>query len=488
MANLVHSHFHGEYVALSFGFGFVGAYVGVHLSEQLRLYHKSNNAKTISRNMYPVILLMACSIGGVAIWAMHFVGMSAVSFSDPDGNPIDLRYRYDFTLISLVAVVIMCFSGIYVCANDEAYTIDKHDTVEAFVVNTERLSIREIRKQKVTATQVMIKALTKNIITIILGGVITGAGVCVMHYLGMEAVVIDADIHWDAGIVAASVIIAVVASTAAFWIIFRFLALYPHIEAFRFASALIAAIAVNGMHYTGMAAASYEYNPGKAAHNPLSASVDSTSAVLGAVIVSVLLMIVILVYVIVDVRRWFYKSAKVNRTADTLMKMLEREQVGLPSVDRILKKVRGGVLKGYLRAYLQAPRHCAVVLPCQYQQNLAHPLPSSPILSHPLPPSPTHPHPLRSLPVLQAPRRRHRRWHHPRPHGQLRPAPIQPQIQPSQQLQQTEQQLQRGDRQFRAPGDRHWEQFPDQYGRSGPGRQLSQQYGGVRCRRAGHRV
>jgi NO-binding membrane sensor protein with MHYT domain len=290
--------------------------------------------------MYPVILLMACSIGGVAIWAMHFVGMSAVSLSDSDGNPIDQRYRYDFTLISLVAVVLMCFVGIYLCATDEAYTIDKNDTVEAYVEHTSKLSISEIRKQKVTATEVVVKALTRNIMTIIIGGVLMGSGVCVMHFLGMAAVVIDADIHWEAGAVAASVIIAIVASTAAYWIIFRFLALYPHIEAFRFASATVAAIAVNGMHYTGMAAATYTHNPGKAALTPLSASMGHGTAVMGAVIVSVMLMFAVVLFVIMDIRSWFYAAAKVNRIADTMMKTLEREQIESPALNRILEKVR----------------------------------------------------------------------------------------------------------------------------------------------------
>jgi NO-binding membrane sensor protein with MHYT domain len=68
----------------------------------------------------------------------------------------------------------------------------------------------------------------------------------------MEAMVINnAMMKWDAGIIAVSVIIAIVASTAAFWILFRLLALYPRIELLRIACAAVASIAVNGMHYTG---------------------------------------------------------------------------------------------------------------------------------------------------------------------------------------------------------------------------------------------
>ncbi len=67
----------------------------------------------------------------------------------------------------------------------------------------------------------------------------------------MWAMSFDGHIVWDEGIIAASILIALVASTAAFWILFRLLSLYPHMEVLRLASAFIMALAVCGMHYTG---------------------------------------------------------------------------------------------------------------------------------------------------------------------------------------------------------------------------------------------
>ena len=112
----------------------------------------------------------------------------------------------------------------------------------------------------------------------------------------------DADIHWNAGIIAAAAIIAAVAATAAYWILFRFLALYPHIEVFRFASAVIAAVAVNGMHYTGMAAATYTYNPGKAALTSQALSMYSGDATIGAIIASVIFLFGLVLFVVMDIR------------------------------------------------------------------------------------------------------------------------------------------------------------------------------------------
>ena len=312
-AGLVHSVFHGEYVALSFGLATVGAYVGIHLCEQFRLSSRENQSKLLSRQM--LMVLMACSIGGVAIWSMHFVGMAAVSFTDPDGVPLPVYYRYDYTLVSLAVVIILCYAGIYICSRDAAFMIDKIDTIDAFIENTQKLSIAEIRKLKTSAVMVMFLALTKSPLSLLLGGVVTASGVCVMHYLGMSAVVIDAELVWAPGIVVASVFIAIVAATAAYWILFRLLALYPQVELLRLASSLVAAVAVNGMHYTGMAAATYVYKPGEAVKTT-AGMMESNIAVVGAIIASMMFLWIVVLLVLADVRSWFYRSANTVRMAD----------------------------------------------------------------------------------------------------------------------------------------------------------------------------
>ncbi|KAJ1379572.1 hypothetical protein B484DRAFT_441035, partial [Ochromonadaceae sp. CCMP2298] len=55
-----------------------------------------------------------------------------------------------------------------------------------------------------------------------------------------------------------SVVIACVATTAAFWILYRVLPIYPSKELFRQAAAFLMAWAVVGMHYMGMMAANFE--------------------------------------------------------------------------------------------------------------------------------------------------------------------------------------------------------------------------------------
>ena len=145
----------------------------------------------------------------------------------------------------------MAYLGILICSRDDVFLIDKVDTIDAFIEDAKKMSINEIRTLKINPLMITFLALTKNVHTLLFGGIVTAAGVCIMHYIGMQAIVLDARIEWNYGVVAASVIIAIVAATAAYWILFRLLALYPQIEVLRLASSIVAAVAVNGMHYTG---------------------------------------------------------------------------------------------------------------------------------------------------------------------------------------------------------------------------------------------
>jgi NO-binding membrane sensor protein with MHYT domain len=160
------------------------------------------------------MLLMSLTIGGVEIWAMHFVGMSSVSFIDQYGDHISIRYRLDFTLISLVVAVFLCYIGIYICSKDAAFTIDNVDTVDAFIEQASKLSISEIKNMS-NKNRLLLSALFSRMHTLILGGVILGGGVCIMHYIGMCGIILEdldqtVEVQWEAGIVAASVIIAIV--------------------------------------------------------------------------------------------------------------------------------------------------------------------------------------------------------------------------------------------------------------------------------------
>ncbi len=155
--------------------------------------------------------LAAVSIGGVGIWVMHFIAM--LGFSTP-GLPV----RYDIlrTAVSAVLSVAAVFCGLLV-----------------FGVRT-RSAWRRL----------------------LLGGLLTGLAVAVMHYTGMWAVQIKGTIGYDPVLVVLSVVIAVVAATAALWFTVGLDKLLP-----RLAAGLVMGAAVTGMHFTGMAAVRLHLDP-----------------------------------------------------------------------------------------------------------------------------------------------------------------------------------------------------------------------------------
>ncbi|KAJ3289247.1 hypothetical protein HDU79_004205 [Rhizoclosmatium sp. JEL0117] len=95
---------------------------------------------------------------------------------------------------------------------------------------------------------------------IIISGFSIALAVLAMHYLGMYSMRVEADMVYRPVVVVLSVIIAFVAATAGMWIIFRVLPYYPF-DVTKYVAAVIIAIAVNGMHYTGMAALEFHYAP-----------------------------------------------------------------------------------------------------------------------------------------------------------------------------------------------------------------------------------
>ncbi|WP_290061088.1 MHYT domain-containing protein [Amycolatopsis solani] len=155
--------------------------------------------------------LAALSIGGVGIWVMHFIAM--LGFSTP-GLPV--RYDIFRTAVSAVLSVAAVFCGLLV-----------------FGVRN-RFAWRRL----------------------LLGGLLTGLAVAVMHYTGMWAVQVKGSIGYDPVLVVLSVVIAVVAATAALWCTVGLDKLLP-----RLAAGLVMGAAVTGMHYTGMAAVRLHLDP-----------------------------------------------------------------------------------------------------------------------------------------------------------------------------------------------------------------------------------
>ena len=155
------------------------------------------------------LAMASIAIGGVAIWLMHFIAM--LGFAIPNSA---VRYHLGWTVASAVLSISAVFVGLVTIGR----TLDWR--------------------------------------RLIAGGVITDLAVALMHYTGMWAMQIQGEIAYDKGLVALSILIAVVAATAALW--FTLVLESPML---RFVAGLVMGVAVVGMHYTGMAAVRVTVDP-----------------------------------------------------------------------------------------------------------------------------------------------------------------------------------------------------------------------------------
>jgi NO-binding membrane sensor protein with MHYT domain len=145
----------------------------------------------------------AVSIGALGIWVMHFIAM--LGFAVPGET---IRYNVPVTLLSMVIAVVVVFTGLLIAASGR-----------------------------------------QGPVRLVVAGTTTGLGVASMHYTGMAAMRMRTGMSYDRVLFALSVLIAIVAATAALWAALRLRGASAAL-----AASLIMGVAVSGMHYTGMAA------------------------------------------------------------------------------------------------------------------------------------------------------------------------------------------------------------------------------------------
>lgn len=151
---------------------------------------------------------------GIGVWSMHFIGMLAMML------PMMMRYDTRLTILSLLVAIL-------------ASVLAFGQTVGGLHLTRQRL---------------------------LRGTLILGAGVVVMHYLGMYALLIEPQPEWNALLVALSVLIAFAASGLALWLAFHLRQGDHHLMLMRGLASLVMGIAIAGMHYVGMAAAEFSYS------------------------------------------------------------------------------------------------------------------------------------------------------------------------------------------------------------------------------------
>jgi NO-binding membrane sensor protein with MHYT domain len=155
----------------------MGAFIGLRCTARARPF------QGVARLRW--LLLGGVSIGVTGVWLMHFIAM--LGFTIPGET---IHYNVPVTILSLlVAVVIVCVGLVIVGFSPNGYG------------------------------------------PLLLGGLITGIGVAIMHYLGMAAMRMPGRITYNPGLLVLSIAIAIVAATAALWAAVRLQGIGPTLVA-----------------------------------------------------------------------------------------------------------------------------------------------------------------------------------------------------------------------------------------------------------------
>lgn len=191
-------------VALSVVIASVAAYVALTLGERV--------TQNRGRARYLWLLGGAAAMGS-GIWSMHFIGMLAFH--------LPLPISYDAATVGVSFLAAIAASG-----------------VALFVVSRRAMGLRAW----------------------LAGGLLMGGGVGAMHYIGMDAMRLDAMARWTPWIVGLSVLVAIGVSLVALGLVFHLRAVSAYRgEWRRYAAAIVMGLAIAGMHYTGMAAATFSH-------------------------------------------------------------------------------------------------------------------------------------------------------------------------------------------------------------------------------------
>ncbi|KAJ0304265.1 hypothetical protein COL516b_006156 [Colletotrichum fioriniae] len=200
--------FNGGFITLSFAVSLIGA------ASTLELL----NRRTSPKGKFNHLLLVssAVTMGGIAIWCMHFIGNRAIDLAN--GEPeLQIAYSSGFTALSFfvpIAVLLAAFVAVGI-----------NNTVSWWRV--------------------------------CIGGVLAGAAICGMHYLGNNSIDNYICIYNPINVVGAA-LIAVAASMVALALFFVFRAAWTTCWWKRAACSVVLAGAVSGMHWCAATGTEYQ--------------------------------------------------------------------------------------------------------------------------------------------------------------------------------------------------------------------------------------
>ncbi|CUG07593.1 bacterial-type signalling protein, putative [Bodo saltans] len=197
-----------------------------------------------------LIAIAALCLSVSGIWAMHFIGMAAMSMD------AEVSYDIGWTVASVLFAYFPTFAAFLLLDATIAAAQESGEEEEDTRDISIDAHIRALRRAPHPQ--------------ILLGGALIALGVCLMHYLGMHSMEVKGMVRvMNYGVIVASVIIALGAGTAALYFAF----VLPATREYTIPTALVAGVAVCGMHYCGMYGIRYENE--SMVHSESSSSIES---------------------------------------------------------------------------------------------------------------------------------------------------------------------------------------------------------------------
>lgn len=193
---IVHGSYAWDRVSLSILVACFGSYVALDLA------HRAGKTSGIRKAIW---VAAAGGLLGGSIWSMHFIAMLA--FELPG---VDVTYDPGLTLLSLALPIAFTLIGIFAAVN----------------------------------------APNPGWVTLSLSAALIAFGVTAMHYIGMAAMEMAAEVSYDPVWVMVSILIAIIASYVAVMLVFQETTLLQRI----IAGCVLGAFGISGLHYSAMVA------------------------------------------------------------------------------------------------------------------------------------------------------------------------------------------------------------------------------------------
>mmetsp|Transcript_7437 Transcript_7437/g.16258 ORF Transcript_7437/g.16258 Transcript_7437/m.16258 type:complete len:610 (-) Transcript_7437:677-2506(-) len=243
----------GVFIFFAFVTSFVASYSAVRLLDHdlWRTEKEKDHASAIIIRHPQAVSAVLLGFG--TVWAMHFIGMAAVTL-----DKTSMCYNWPITLGSLASAVVFMWLGVYIACKDVFHRPDRLEKLKKVVISSKDVTAKG--RQKQAERTIHMVAFFYRPWYVLGGATVAAAGALIMHYTGMEALQGPFRKVWSVPYVSASVVLGVVICSVGFWILFRLLLWKVEKFWLRPASAAVISLGVCTLHFFGMLSVTYEFD------------------------------------------------------------------------------------------------------------------------------------------------------------------------------------------------------------------------------------